>query len=487
MSYHLLTGDDRALQMVDLTLSRMAAGGIYDQLGGGFHRYATDDEWLVPHFEKMLYDNALLVRVYLHAWQLTRQPLYRRVVEETLSYLSRELSAPTGGFYSAQDADSEGQEGKYYLWGQAEVQAVLGEDVGALVSGCYGIGTDGDHDGADILHVTCDWLERAEQIGWDKITLRQTLDSARAALLHRREQRAAPDLDVNVITAWNGLAVSAFAEAGRVLKRADWIKIAQETARFLLDHVRNHGRLLRSWHAKSDARHNAYLEDYAFLADGLLTLYESTFEVQWFEAAQGLVSTVSSLFEDPAGGFFDTSDDHERLIVRPKQLQDTVIPSGNSSMVSVLQRMAAYGGSVDDVTVAVGFSRQSRQMLASIQSLAAKQPRGFGHWLSGMAFELASPVEIALIGERQSSAMKRMLAVVFENYRPFQVVAAAVPRGGADKIMPLLHNRPQLDGLDTAYVCRNSVCQEPLTDADVLLARLETDVYLDRGETDDEG
>jgi uncharacterized protein YyaL (SSP411 family) len=460
------------LKMVDLTLTRMASGGIYDQLGGGFHRYATDAEWLVPHFEKMLYDNALLARLYLHAWQVTRRPLFRRIAEETLDYLVREMRHTAGGFYSSQDADSEGEEGKYFLWTPREVKSVLGDQEGDLFCRYFDVTPAGNFEGKSILNVKLDISSEAAASRTDEDRFRAAIEQGRERLLRAREERVKPGRDEKVLAGWNGLALAAFAEAAQVLGREDYRRVAERNAEFVLSELRRDGRLLRSWRATSSgetgqARLNAYLEDYAFCADGLLALYQATFDLRWFREARALADVMLAHFADSKAGFFDTSDDHEPLFVRPKALQDNAIPSGNAMAADVLLRLAAYTG-------ADAYRRPAEEILAAMSPTLRQYPGGFGHWLSALAFCLAPPHEIALVGNPASADMRALLDVVFGRYRPYQVVALAVPgdQAAADTI-PLLADRELREGRASAYVCQRFVCLVPTTDPALLAQQLE--------------
>jgi len=471
LRYHHRTGDPNALSMVDLTLTQMASGGIYDQLGGGFHRYSTDARWLVPHFEKMLYDNALLARVYLHAWQVTGRPLYQRIVEETLDYVMREMTDPAGGFYSTQDADSEGEEGKFFLWTPEEVKSLLGSPEGEIFCNYFDVAPSGNFEGKSILNVKLDMAAAAAAAQTSEDRFRATIDQGRQQLFQAREGRVKPGRDDKVLTAWNGLMLAAFSEASRVLGREDYRQVAERNAEFVLSKLRCDGRLLRSWKAESagdegQARFNAYLEDYAFYADGLLALYQATFDPRWFAEARALVDTILVHFADDNGGFFDTSDDHEQLITRPKDLQDNATPSGNAVTADVLSRLAAYTGGDS-------YRRPVEGMLAAMSPMMQQYPGGFSHWLSALAFHLSPPREIALVGDPSTDDTHALLNVVFEAYRPHQVVALTAPGDKtAPSTIPLLAERLQREGRATAYVCRGFVCQTPVTDPASLAAQL---------------
>lgn len=451
---HACSADPLALEMAERTLQAMAAGGMYDQLGGGFHRYAVDDHWLVPHFEKMLYDNAQLARVYLHAFQVTGKPLYKRIVEETCDYLLREMTEPGGGFYSAQDADSEGEEGRFFVWSVAEVREILKADA-LLFMEAFDVTAGGNFEGHSILHVQVPLALLAEKYKLAEDEVESRLARARMQLWAVREQRIKPLRDEKVLTAWNGLALAALAEAARVLGRADYLLAAQRNAEFVLGtlHTAN-GRLLRTWRAGSPAKLNAYLEDYANYADGLLELYQATFEERWFVAARQLADAMLEHFADDSGGFFDTSADHEQLITRPKDLQDNAVPGGNGMAAGVLLRLAAY-------TADARYSSAAEQVLARVQASAARYPTAFAQTLQALDFYASAPAEVALVGPLQDSGMAELLAELREPYRPHQVLALLQPLAGS--AIPLLHGRVQLGGQATAYVCRNFACQLPVT------------------------
>ncbi len=458
---YVMQGDARALHMAEFTLEQMAHGGMYDQLGGGFARYSTDDDWLVPHFEKMLYDNALLSRVYLHAWQLTGRPLYRRIAEETLDWVAREMRHEAGGFYSSLDADSEGEEGKFYVWSAAEVRGLLADEAGLFMN-YYSITAQGNWEGHNILHIRRTLDEVAAEFGLSSTEAEQRLGEARERLYAARAERVWPGLDDKVLTAWNGLMLAAFAEAGRALKRSDYLQIAAENADFLHRTMRRpDGRLLRTWKAGASARYNGYLEDYAFLADGLLALYQSTFEERWFLWAIELVETIQQRFADEAGGFFDTSDDHETLLHRPKDVQDNAVPSGNAMVAGVLLQLSLLTGNGD-------YWQAAEKAVSTLYGAMAEYPNGFAQWLQAATLIIGEPVEIAIAGTPGEPDTAMLLEVTRAGYRPFQAVAV----GRADSEVPLLRDRPQRAGRATAYVCRRFVCHEPVTEVDELRMQL---------------
>jgi uncharacterized protein YyaL (SSP411 family) len=457
---YVATRDELILRMITETLNRMARGGIYDQLGGGFHRYATDAIWLVPHFEKMLYDNAQLARVYLHAWQITHNEFYRRIAEETLDYVAHEMTDPGGGFYSSQDADSEGVEGKFFVWTPEEIRAALGEEAQLFID-AYGVTERGNFEGKNILYVArdADVLAAMHTLSMQDVETR--LVAARQKLFEVREGRVKPARDEKVLTGWNGLMLAAFAEAARVLKREDYRTIAERNADFLLRELRDRGgRLHRSWKA-GNVRHMGYLEDYANLIEGLLALYETTFDAQWFVAARELADTMLEHFADPAGGFFDTSDDAEALVTRPKDLQDNAVPSGNAMAAIVLLKLGAFTGEGR-------YTDAAERALRMVQPALGSAPTGFAQWLSALDFALGEPREIAIVGD---GGADKLLDVVWSEYRPNQVVACA--RGAEDASVPLLERRTPLNGKATAYVCRNFVCELPVTEPEALAAQLQ--------------
>jgi len=447
LRYNHTTGNKNALAMAVQTLKAMARGGIYDQLGGGFHRYSVDEHWTVPHFEKMLYDESQLARVYLHAWQVTGNEFFRTIAEETLDYVMREMLAPERGFYSTQDADSEGEEGKFFVWTPQEIRHVLKDDADQFMT-AYGVTNHGNFEGNDIL----------EFVG--EIEQRPSLTESRRKLFEVRERRARPGRDEKVLTSWNGLMLAAFAEAARVLDRADYRQVGENNASSILNELRQkNGRLLRTWKA-GKAKLNAYLEDYAYLIEGLLELYQTTFEPRWFVAAQELAEAMITHYQSPGGGFFDTSDDHETLITRPRDVQDNATPSGNAMAVTALLKLAGFTNDVRYVDIA-------SQALIQMQSMMAQYPLGFGQWLQALSYTLAQPKEIAILGEPNATDTLALLETARQGYRPFQVVAL----GGInqkDTQVPLLQNRDLVNGRAAAYVCANFTCQVPVTEPGAL-------------------
>ena len=465
LRYYLRSGDVQALEMVGTTLDRMAMGGIYDQIGGGFHRYSTDTYWLVPHFEKMLYDNALLVRLYLHAYQVTRKPLYRRVIEETLGYVLREMTDPAGGFYSAQDADSEGEEGKFFVWRPEEIAEVLGEEDGALVSRYYGVTTVGNFEGRSILNVAPGAAEEMERDGVSAARLDALRGRARAALLETRSRRVAPERDDKVLTSWNGLMIAAFAEAGAVLDRDDYTGVAATAAEFVSERLRPSGRLLRT-HKDGVSRLLGYLEDYAFLVDGLLVLHEATFDVRWLEEAVELGYAMVDLFWDNAAGqFYDTGADHEELVVRPRDLTDNAVPAGSSMAASVLLKLSVVTGDSE-------LERHAVEAMRSAKAVMERFPTGAGHWLCALDFYLSTPKEIAIVGDRTAQDTRGLLAEVYRSFLPNRVLVGLDGAEDTSAMSPLMEGRTTLNDRATAYVCRQYVCGLPVNDPEALAGQL---------------
>jgi uncharacterized protein YyaL (SSP411 family) len=401
----------------------------------------------------MLYDNSQLARVYLHAWQVTGNEFFRTITEEILDYVVREMTDPSGGFYSTQDADSEGVEGKFFVWTPDEIRAVLGDDADAFMA-AYGVTGHGNFEGKNILEYVGDMDQRP------------TLAEARRKLFEVREQRVHPGRDEKVLTSWNGLMLAAFAEAARALDRDDYRTIAERNADFLLRELRQEkDRLLRTW-KDGEAKLNGYLEDYAYLIEGLLELYQTTFEPRWFVAAQELAETMVAHFQAPEGGFFDTSDDHETLITRPRDLQDNATPSGNAMAVTALLKLAGFTNELRYVDTA-------HQALAQMQGLMAQYPLGFGLWLQALGYALSKPWEIAIVGDPESANTQALLSTVRDGYRPFQVVALGAPDAQPPAV-PLLQDRGLVDGQPAAYVCRDFACQAPVVERARLWAQVES-------------
>ncbi len=457
------TGDDALLELAELTLQKMALGGIYDQVGGGFHRYSVDEVWLAPHFEKMLYDNAQLVRTYLSAYQITGKPLYRRIAEETLDYIVREMTSPEGGFYSTQDADSEGVEGKFYVWMPEQVVEVLGEEDGRIFNQLFDITEGGNFEGNNIPRLLRPLDEAAESLDMPLEELEERVQRSREKLYKAREKRVHPGRDEKILVSWNGLMLRAFADAANILDRDDYRQIAANNAQFILSTLvqQNGGegqmRLYRTY-KDGKAHIEAFAEDYAFYANGLISLYEATFDTGRLAAARSLVATLMDHFWDPqAGGFFSTADFHETLVARPKEWYDNAIPSANSEAAEALLRLYL-------LTTEPRYEQAALDTMRPLLDKMGQAPTAFGRMLCALDFYLGSPVEAALIGDLQSAGMERMLRAVWRPYAPNKVVAAGMPGDeAAAQVVPLLADRPPVGEEATAYLCRNYICEAPTT------------------------
>ena len=474
LRYHYHGYNPRALELVELTLEKMAYGGIYDQVGGGFHRYSTDAYWLVPHFEKMLYDNALLARLYLHAFQTTGKPLYRRITEETLDYVLREMTDSGGGFYSAQDADSEGEEGKFFVWTPEEVMDVLGEEDGRVFSGYFGVTPNGNFEGKNILNVPRDPEAFAAEHDFDPEQLESIVARGRTKLLEVRERRVHPLLDDKVLASWNGLMLRSFAEAGAALGRVDYLEAAVKNAEFLTTVMCPQGRLLRTYR-NGEAKLLGYLEDYSCVADGLIALYESTLDLRWLENAVAMADSMIELFWDEAtGGFYDTGSDHEALVIRPRDVFDNAQPCGGSVASDILLKLAVFTGNDD-------YAAKAAVPLRSLHEHMARSPGGTGHWLSALDFYISAVKEVAVVGPSANAVTSELLDTVRRQFLPNKVLMGYDPssldstgRAGLNLgDYPLLEGRGMVNGQPTAYVCQNYVCQLPVTEPGPLLAQLK--------------
>lgn len=439
LRYHHRTGDDKALAMVTYSLEKMARGGIYDQLGGGFHRYAVDAVWLVPHFEKMLYDNAQLIRVYLHTYQVTGDEFFKRIAVECLEYVCREMLDPAGGFYSTQDADSEGEEGKFFVWTPEEICEVLGEDLGREFGRAFDVTAGGNFEGHNILNIKDPAVAGEGRFAY-----------ARKRLFEHREKRIKPFRDEKILTAWNGLMLAAFADAGGVLGDDRYLATAKKNAGFILRELQMDGRLVRTW-KEGKAKLNGYVEDYANVADGLVELFQVTGDAEYLSEAKRLADVMITEFWDAeCGGFFFTSNDHEQLVVRNKDLYDNATPSGNSVAADVLLKLAKLTG--EDK-----YERFAVTVLRLTASQIRRHPQGFGRALSALEFHLEQTIEVVIVGEKGNELERIALA----GYHPDAVVVLG--RGGDDHGLPLLVDRSAIGGEPTAYVCRDHVCQRPVT------------------------
>ncbi len=496
MRSHRRTHSPAALEAIHKTLRAMAQGGMYDQVGGGFHRYSTDAVWLVPHFEKMLYDNALLARLYLDAWKLTGEPFYRRITQETLDYVLREMTDASGSFYSTQDADSEGEEGKFFLWTIAELEAVLGKEDAGLIGDFFGAGPGGNFEGSNILHVRKPAEQFAADSGLSVEAFEAKLAAGKAKLYAAREQRVYPARDEKVLTAWNGLMLRAFAEAAVAFDSQPYRDAAVANADFLLRELRGAGngraevgapplskspesRLLRTWKPALSgvagdgvARLNGYLEDYANLIDGLIATHAATFDGRYLSASVQLADEMIDLFwDDDVQGFFDTGRDHETLITRPRDFFDNATPSGTSVAVDVLLKLALLTDNDD-------YERRAAVCLRTLASYIENAPTAFGRLLAALDFHLSTPQELAIVLPSAEGVLpepleaRGLLDTVRQLYTPNLLIVGG-PSGQTDNPTPLLDDREARNGLPTAYLCERYVCQAPTTDPAELKTQIE--------------
>jgi uncharacterized protein len=465
---HARTGDAHALHMVRVTLDKMARGGIYDHLGGGFARYSTDDRWLVPHFEKMLYDNALLAQVYLEAFQLTGDAELAGVARATLDYVLGGMTSPEGGFYSTEDADSEGVEGKYYVWTLAEVEEVLGPERAKTFTYVYDVTKQGNWEEHNILYLPKPIPQAAKMLGRDEAELREALADSRALLLDVRSRRVPPGKDTKVLTSWNGLMLAPMAEAARILRNERYLDAARKAAGFVLDKMRTEdGRLLHSY-KDGQAKFNAYLDDYACLIDGLTRLFETTGEPRWLEAAVELAEVMIAEFADPAqGGFYYTGKSHETLIVRQKDSYDNATPAGNAIAAAALLRLGSLTGREAFITM-------GEATLQSVSQLLEQAPMAVGQSLIALDFLLATPREFAVVSGSDRSEFVAALEAIYGRFLPHKVVAPSPSDGSAASahLVPLLADRPAQGARLTTYICEHSTCQAPVVGLEGLEAAL---------------
>jgi uncharacterized protein YyaL (SSP411 family) len=462
------TGRDGLLEMVQLNLDRMARGGIYDHLGGGFARYSVDQRWLVPHFEKMLYDNSLLARVYLDAFQVTRDPLYARVVHETLDYVLQIMTDPLGGFYSTEDADSEGEEGKFYVWTPAEIEAVLGAEAAARFCYVYDVTEAGNFEGRNILNLPKTVAQCAQIKGWDEAELEAELAVSRARLNEVRALRVRPGKDDKVLVSWNALMIDAMARAAVILTEPRYATAAARAARFLLEQVcRPDGRLLHGWR-QGQAKLDAYLDDYSCLINSLVTLYETQSDESWIDHAVRLADILLNHFLDrDGGGFFYTADDHETLITRNKDLHDSSVPSGNSMAAMGLLRLGKLTGRADYLAAA-------QATLAMAEPTMREAASATGQMLLAADHALGPCPELVLLGDRRDPEMAAVLHDLWQRYVPNRVLAVRHPAAADATRSPhleaLFAGKQTKDGELTLFICENFACQQPIRGREAMLA-----------------
>jgi hypothetical protein len=465
LRYWKRTGNSHALEIVATSFTKMARGGIYDQIGGGFARYAVDAIWLVPHFEKMLYDNALLTRLGAHLWQATRDDEVKRVTTETVEWVEREMTSPEGGFYSSLDADSEGHEGKFYVWSEDEIDSLLGGSTDARVfKSYYGVTGGGNFEGGNILFVPRDRVAAAAHAEVDPERLDEIIARAKSVLYESRAKRVWPGRDEKILASWNGLMLRGVATAARVFGRADFASVAIRNAEFLAREMVRGGRVMRS-HKEGITRINGFLEDHAAVALGFLAVYELTFDERWVERAREIADSLLEHFWDgQVRSFFDTAKDAEQLITRPRDVTDNATPSGTSLAVELLLHLSEL--QQDDE-----YRRRAVFTLETLAEAMTRHPIAFGHLLGSADMEINGAIEVALVGDSSSPAFKTLERAVAGQYVPSLVLAGG--EMGKGSRVKLLADRPLIDDKPTAYVCRAYTCDRPVTQPDALSDQLE--------------
>ena len=463
LRHYKRTGDAHSLEMVEKTLQKMFAGGIYDQLGGGLSRYSTDHEWLVPHFEKMLYDNSLFVWVLIETFQITKKHLYENAVRDILNYVARDMTSPDGAFFSAEDADSEGVEGKFYVWSKAEVLKILGAESGELACAFWDITEHGNFEGSSIPNRPRSDEDVAAQFRITPEEMRKTLRASREKLMAVRSKRVRPLLDDKVLTSWNALMISAFARASRVFNDPEFEKMATRAADFIFNNlIDDSGRLLRRWR-EGEARFPAYLCDHAQLAVACLDLYETTYDPAWFRKAVELSDEINRLFRNEDGPYYDTGIDGEVLLTRNAEAYDGVEPSGNSSLAQAFLRLRAYG-------LAPQYYEDAQRIFRSFAPHLEQAGVSFSAMLCGLHFSLSSAKEVVISGRRGEAETELLLAELRCEYHP-NIVVSFVENGKnpeTEKIIPLASGRAMVNDSATAYVCQNKTCQIPVHSVDEL-------------------
>jgi len=457
---HRRTADPEWLALVRRTLDAMAQGGMYDQIGGGFCRYSTDERWLVPHFEKMLYDNALLARIYLEAYQVTEDPFYKRIATEILDYEIREMTSPEGGFYSSTDADSEGEEGKYFVWTPDEVKAVLGDEDARRFCAYYDITEAGNWEGKNIPNTPRPLAGVAAGLGIDPVALQISLDASRKKLYEARGRRIPPGRDDKILTSWNGLMIGAMAEGARILNEPRYLDAAGRAADFLLQTVRTpEGRLLRTYRS-GKAHLNAYLDDYAYLCEGLIDLYEAGGSAQYLTAAAELSGRILSDFSpEDGGGFYNTSRDHERLILRHRDGHDGATPNANASAAMALARLSFHFNRED-------WRKAAESAVTAYGAVIDRFARAFCKTLAAVDFLLDGPIEIAVVGKPGEAGYEALRRETASRYFPNRILGHLDPLAAQGKIpsLPLLEGKGPVNGKAAVYLCYNFTCLSPMTD-----------------------
>ncbi len=461
LRYFHRTNNEQALNIVLKTCKEMAHGGFYDQLGGGFHRYSVDAVWLVPHFEKMLYDNAQLAKLYLHVYQITKDEFYKHIAADTLEYLKREMLNEKGGFYSTQDADSEGIEGKFFVWTPPEIEEILGEANARVFNFYYDVSEDGNFEEENILNVKNTIAETAGVLKISEESLKEILEKGKEKLFVEREKRIKPFRDEKVLTAWNGLMLATFSEASAILDNWEYLEIARKNADFILENLQQDGYLLRTW-KDGKAKLNAYLEDYANFSEGLVELYQVSGEVKYLKEAKRLADLmITEFWDEETGGFFFTANNHEKLLVRNKDYNDNATPSGNSTAADVLLKLSKLLGNEHYEKFAV-------TVLRLIAPQIRRYPQAFGKCLSALEFYLGTTKEIVIVGEKGNDLEK----AVWQTYLPTKVVALSGKPENDAELIPLFQERKTVEDKPTAFVCEMRVCQKPVTTVEELNEQL---------------
>ena len=454
--YHHSKGN-RFLEMVTHTLTKMAQGGIYDHLGGGFHRYSVDEKWLVPHFEKMLYDNAQLVRIYAQVYCVTGEPLFKQVVDETMNYLMREMLHTEGGFYSTQDADSEGEEGKFFVWTEEEISQILGEESSEIFCRIYDVSEEGNFEKKNILHPILTLEQASKFFRRDLKEIESLVADAKVKLFQEREKRIKPFRDEKILISWNGLMLSGLAEAIKISRHQTYLEAANRTVDFIFTKMFRDGRLLHTYKSGT-AKILGYLDDYAFLAAGLLDLFEATLNRAHLDRTVKLAEIMLDEFWDEAGGgFFYTGHSHERLIAQSKPIFDGSIPSGNAVATQVLLRLYHYTGKED-------YLKRVERVLRAYYDAMENQPFGFAHMLAALDFYLEKPKEIVLVGDNKDPETAELLSKIHSHYLPNMTLQLVSPDDSLEKVSPLLAGKKQFDGRPTVYVCHNFTCSRPVVE-----------------------
>jgi uncharacterized protein YyaL (SSP411 family) len=454
--------------MVRDTLTKMAKGGIYDQIGGGFHRYSVDERWLVPHFEKMLYDNALLARLYLDAGRALNEPDFLRIAREILEYVLREMTSPEGGFYSSQDADSEGEEGKFFLWTPSEAhEAIADEDLTKIAARYFDISEEGNFEERNILNRTIGQADAAKLFGKTADELAAAVETIKSRMFTARERRIKPGRDEKILAAWNAMMIAAFAEGYRALGDPRYLAAAERAVEFAMTRLWD-GRALRRSYKDGVARFNAYLEDYALMIGAMIDTYEASLDPRYLEQARTLADIILERFLDrDNGGFFFTSDDHEELITRSKASFDGSTPSGNSAAVMALLRLHAYTGEER-------YANEAARAINLLAELIEKQPFGFAHMLEAADLYFRGPTEIVLVGDRSSPEFREWIERAGLLYVPNRALFVADKQGEGRGFIPeQARGKPQLNGQLTAYVCRDRACSPPMTTFEAVIAALD--------------